>query len=252
MTTWKLFIVTHRGLVEDWLRCDPSFDSKFYVEVNVRFSNSPTMDVPVIQMCELPGYVPLGSHWAESEAIYAIWRSGLHKSLEWVGFTQWDKPLRLTKGPRRRGFTQTLEDQLRNSSEKAHFSLETHNFRKEARQRILADFNQPSKQTGKGVSAYQKILDDFNEFYGTRMTILDLRLAKKINLVSSFVIHSGKFEEMMTFFDWVVRTRNLDKLDPERKFRAQGGLAERYFGVWLALRLELVDLTTPHLKPALF
>lgn len=254
---WKVFVVSHGPVYQDYFGADPG----------LRLENFPILDVSappasypdhhdVVRMAHLPNFRPLGKNWAESEAIYNVWRSGLHQSLEFVGFTQYDKPLHVgptwpvTTAPNQ-SLTQSIDALTRDGAKKSiHLSLETHGILGDYRQRILADFEVTDRLTGKGKNCYHKILEDYNQYFGTSLTIWHVLAKRRINLCSSFVVDTRTFETMMRFWEFVLDHSHLDRLDPERKWRLQGGLAERYFGVFLALHGPgIIDLTTPHLKP---
>ena len=251
-TRWQIFVVAHRGVPSQFFRRDPGFTSSTYTMLNV----GATVDklgenFPTINQTELKNYSPLGPQWAESEAILNIFRSGLHKKLDYIGFLQYDKELVFKNWWRRsmvnrRGVTASINRRVAKMSA-LHISFETASFQWDYRQKIMADFARPDSLTGDGLNCYDKILEDLNLYLGSNFEISDLLGRGKVNLCSCFLVDRGTFEGMMSFFEWVVNTRNLDILDSERRFRIQGGLAERYFGVFLALQGPgMIDYDLPH------
>lgn len=249
---WQIFIVSHKFIEPDFLLCDPGFDPKYYSVLNV--GTKPIRDelhLNVFQQEKLDNFTAIGSNWAESEAIFNVYRSKIYQDLDYVGFIQYDKQL-VFKSPLRRyltnhsGVTDAIQKKIKQGN-LLHISFETHNFDVDYSQKILADFTQPNTLVGYGLNCYDKIIDDLNEFLGSNFTLSDLSTKKLINLCSCFLVDRTTFEEMMIFFDWVVATRNLDQLDTNRNHRLQGGLAERYFGAFLSLRGPgLVDFNIPH------
>lgn len=250
--SWHIFVVAHRGVPPQFYRRDPGFTSSNYTMLNVSAKEEELGDIfPTINQTDLKNYSPLGPQWAESEAILNIFRSELHKKLDFIGFLQYDKELAFKSGWRRsmvnrRGVTASINRRVATGGP-LHISFETHSFRNDYNQRILADFSKPDTLTGEGVNCYDKILEDLNLYFGSDFEISDLLGRGEVNLCSCFLVDRATFDDMMSFFAWVVNTRNLDSLDPERRFRIQGGLAERYFGVFLSLRGPgMVDFNLPH------
>jgi len=210
----------------------------------------------VIQQLDLPNARSLGKHWAESEGVYNIYRSGLHRDYDFVGFLQYDKELRLRR--RRLGILPGASNITARANaalawkDRWHVSFETHGTTWDFNQRIMADESRPETLVGDGRNCYFVILDDYNEYFGTSFTIDDILVRPRINLCSCFLIDTKSFDKMMGFFGWVVDSGHLEMLDPQRRHRLQGGLAERYFGIFLLLEYSSftdLDLHHRNLKP---
>lgn len=248
---WKVYIVAHEQLYDDMYLGDPKFDEKHYEVLNVgakgRILN--TGKLSTVDQKALENYESLGKWWAESEGIYNLWKSGCYKNLEYIGFIHYDLELRLEHPGmkwNKTNITQRITDYL-NRHQRAHISFATFQPQEDYRQRILADVNQPNTLTGKGYNCYEYILDDYNKYFGTNYKKEDLFARKQINLCSCFLINTEEFDKMMQFWDWVVKSKKLEIFDTEHKYRLQGGLAERYFGVYLAFAYDkLLDLTLIH------
>jgi len=97
------------------------------------------------------------------------------------------------------------------------------------------DISKPNVQRGKGKNCYEAILEDFNKFYGTEITINQI-LNEDINLCSSFILQVHIFEDMMAFISNIIESEKLNLFDTNHKHRIQGGLLERYYGLWLILK----------------
>jgi len=249
---WRIFVVTHERVIDKYYDQDPDFNSDNFKILNVTLGPIDAgPQYSVINQVDFLGFSPLGKHWAESEAIYNVYRNGLHKDLDYIGFLQYDKELCLQQKLRldflgKSRITRRIEDFV-SSNESGHVSFETHHARKDYRQRILADESQPDTLQGPGLNAYDYILTDYNKFFGTAFKIQDFFLRGKINLCSCFLVDAQTFEKMMTFFSWVVESGKLEKFDSQRKHRIQGGLAERYFALFLAFEFpKFHDLSLPH------
>lgn len=250
-TNWKIFVITHRNIIEEYFNKDHYFNPENFPIFNVS-STKLGIDkkYTLINQSKLPTFFSLGKHWAESEAIWNIWRAGLHKNLQFIGFTQYDKEIvtkkRISLFVPRQGITIPINN-FTQDNERGHISLQRHLVIRDIKQRILADDSKPNTLTGKGKTAYERIISDYNDYFKESITKIDLLKKSFITLCSSFVIDIKTFESMMQFFDYVIRNSGLDKLDPERKFRLQGGLSERYFGVYLMMQnIPYLNLSTPH------
>jgi len=231
---------------------DPLWSTEHYTFLNVGTDALLNAEhVPVIRQADLPNARLLGKHWAESEAIYNLYRSGAYRDLDFVGFLQYDKEFRLRK--RRLGMvagstdiTARIQAALAGQS-RCHVSFETHSTRWDYRQRIMADVNDTETLVGSGRNCYSYILDDYNEFFGRSLTLDDVLRRRRINLCSCFLVGVRGFERMMAFFSWVVESRRLEVFDQQRRHRLQGGLAERYFGIFLIFEYDrFVDLDHHH------
>lgn len=248
---WKIFIATHKKIYDKMYQGDYKFNNEQYVFLNVgqsdKLDNSEKYHV--INQKELPNFVSLGKWWAESEGIYNIWRSGIYKSLDFVGFLHYDKELCLTEKRlfHRRNITQRIGKYLLENPNRAHISFETHDIQRDYNQHILADVNQPDTLQGEGNNCYDYILKDYNDYFKTSYTLEDLLNRKEINLCSCFMMDTNTFEKMMKFWDSIVMSKKLEQFDTKHQYRIQGGLAERYFGVFLAFEYEeMEDISLIH------
>lgn len=249
---WKVFIVAHNR-VYDWMyQEDKGFSRRNYTVLNV---GSGSLDAgcryTLVHQRELPRFTELGKWWAESEGIYNVWRAGLHKDLEYIGFIHYDKELRLARKPLLPWGSDTniteRVDWYVSKGGRVHISFETHDPDVDYRQKILADESKPNTLQGDGVNCYDYILSDYNSFFGARRTVVEFRRRAAINLCACFLIDVPAFEKMMGFWDWVVASGKLNIFDTEHNYRLQGGLAERYFGVFLMFEYsKMKDLSLVH------
>ena len=249
---WHVNIVAHDRVHEAMYRSDPKWNPDHFRVINV--SERPLameLRCPVINQLALPESRKLGREWAESEAIYNYYRNGLHADLDYVGFIHYDMELqlrgrRLSTRRRRTNITDRIDRWVVGRSH-GHISFESHSPRVDYGQRILADFSQPNVLVGVGVNCYDKIPSDYNEYFTSDVKIDDFDSRPQINLCSSFLIDTPTFARMMAFFEWVLETRDLHRLDEFRLNRLQGGLAERYFGVFMLFEYaETLDLSLVH------
>ena len=249
---WKIYIATHKKFYPEMYEVDSLFSNEHYCIMNVgqldKLENQDGYDV--IDQKKLPEFHPLGPWWAESEGIYNLWKNGVHKNLDYIGFSHYDKEQRLIKkniwGKQDTNITERIEKYLSNKK-KAHISMENHLTKEMYLMRSMADVTRPNEIVGDGMNAFDFILNDYNSFFGTSYSIKDFLKKKKINLCSCFLIDVQTFDKMMRFFEWVIVNKHLDVFDTEHKYRAQGGLAERYFGLFLLFEYsKSLDLSTIH------
>lgn len=242
MAKWKIYIVGHKKIHDELMEGDKQFNNLNYTFLNVgeldRLENSEKYSC--INQRELSNYVSLGKHWAESEGIYNIWRSQTHKQFAYIGFLHYDIEFKLTKKFCPGGstnITKRIEKYIR-GRQKAHISFATYNTKEEYAYKMLMDPSRPNEVVGDGLNCYDQILADYNQYFKTSYTLEDFFARKYINLCSCFLIDVPAFDKMMGFFDWLVTSRKLDIYNTERRNRFQGGMAERYFGVFLLFEYD--------------
>lgn len=239
---WKIYIVGHKKIHDELMQGDKQFNNLNYTFLNVgeldRLENSERYSC--INQTDLPGYVSLGKHWAESEGIYNIWKSQKHKELEYIGFLHYDIEFRLTR-KLCLGSSTNITRRIKKyicGRQKAHISFATFNTKEDYAQKIMMDLSRPNEVTGDGVNCYDQIVADYNQYFRTEYTLEDFFARKNINLCSCFLIDVPSFDKMMGFFDWLVNSHKLDAYNTERANRFQGGMAERYFGVFLLFEYD--------------
>lgn len=240
---WKIYIVAHKEIYREFLEQDASFDKQHYEILNVGaedYVKNP-LELPETDQKKFPTFVELGKWWAESEGIYNLWRSGYYADNDYIGFIHYDYQLKpVGKGTwSKRRVTDRIKKMLRkNRNADMHISFSTFDVQNDYDQKILADHDKPEVLQGDGLNCYDYILKDYNEFFKTDYTIDDLFKREHINLCSCFLIDKHHYDEMMRFFDWVIGKKELQRLDTKHRYRLQGGLAERYFGVYLSFAYD--------------
>ena len=95
---WKIYIVSHGPYFEAMYQADSDYSPTNYSILHVG-SNEPNYPklVAVEVVNELECFSPLGKSWAESEAIYNIWKSGMFKNFKFIGFIQYDFELKTVR-----------------------------------------------------------------------------------------------------------------------------------------------------------
>jgi len=247
MKKWKIYIVAHKKIHDCMYKADSFFNKDNYTIFNVADKRIKiSKKYSVVNQTDLSNYQQLGKWWAESEAIYNIYyNKELYKDLDYIGFIHYDKELRLIE-TNQTNVTQQINEYLLDK-DNGHVCLELHNTVIDYNQRILADIDQPNTLVGDGKNCYDYILEDYNNYFKTNYTIEDFLNKKNINLCSCFLIDINTFEKMMGFINNVILSKRLEVFDTNHQYRIQGGLMERYFGLFLTFEFNTFsDLSLYH------
>ncbi len=271
MKTWTVYIMCHNAIWDGMYGSDPGFGPEHYRFLKLGrhdLRHDPSKGHRIVSEFDYP--VSLDApHYAEFTGLYCVYRNRLHDGLDYVGFSHYDKEHRLlapdgtadiealeaarirveVKRRDRGGPTDITAriQRLVESPTPVHVSLESHRFRKIYDQRVLMDDRQPDAFVGDGVNCIDRILEDYNAFFGTRCTLEDAARDGFLNMCDCFVTPVPLFEKLMSFIVPIIESRRLDLFDSRRRHRLQGGLLERYVAVFFALeRIEKADLSTVH------
>lgn len=271
MKTWKIFVMCHNVIWDEMYLNDPDFGPDHYVFLKLGAHDllyNPAGGYRILSEFEFP--IHLGEpHYTEFTGFYCVYKNRLHEGLDYVGFSHYDKEHRLIgsggaidaeaieaarrkyevkrkkcKGPTHitRMIGQTID-----SRSPVHISLESHEFRKIYDQRVLMDERRPNAFVGDGVNCIDRILDDYNAFFGTKYSMQDVAADRFLNMCDCFVTPVAAFEKLMSFLTPIIEERRLDIFDTERRHRLQGGLLERYVAVFFALeKIDKVDMSIIH------
>lgn len=190
-----------------------------------------------VVFCEsLSGFEPMGSHWAESEFLFALYRTMLKEperiTTTWIGFLQYDNSITSVDGGSLVDFIDGLLAEMEDgvvSFAPIDMKYEIHG------NHIAMDFSDPQKLQG-DPRCYFPMIAQYNKFHGTKWSYSDLISNDTIALCSSFIMRKDRFMDMMRFCVWATSVTDLNLFDPLRKHRMAGGLMERYYGTWIALR----------------
>jgi hypothetical protein len=222
-----IFVIFHENINTTYYNSNLLSDLVF-VNVdknNPYINNIKSRGFHVINLYEFNNFISLGKQYAESEVIYNIFKNPyLIEDVDYVGFMQYDM------------HTHNLSPEELTSliGKYQHIAFDEHSFRVDYKVGYLMDESYPEKWIGRGKNCYDTILEDYNQFYNTNHTIKEL-LPKQINLCCTFLLEKSHFNKMMDFISSTIESNKLDVFDKQRRFRMQGGLMERYFGLWLML-----------------
>lgn len=238
MINYSLFVIFHRALHEEIYKNKENFYSFAKVGNFPPEVNSESIKNRIVYANELPGFTEKGAHWAESEFIFALYKTLKENpnyiTSDYIGFTQYDH----TTTEKNTG--EDIIDYL-NSFTKDIFnenviSLVPIKTSYEIGQKISMDFSNLEKQIGDPL-CYFRMIKNYNDYYNTKFVFSDFYhlCGEDIPLCSSFIMSKENFMEMMNFCSWASERDNLDQFDPNRKWRAAGGFMERYYATWIIL-----------------
>jgi len=237
---YAIYIVFHAGLHEYLYEGDEHCYLYAKVGDSEAKISSDKIRQQVVACKDMPGFVPKGKNWAESEFLFSLYNTlekdpDYLRGIEHIGFSQYDHTCISAR------HSQTVVDFMET---KGHLidkdtvlSLVPIDFQYEIYGNVIAmDFNEPQRQRGNPL-CYFTMIADYNKYYGTAYTYADFfgMVGKSISLCSSFVMTRENFMDMMRFSIWASTKNNLDQFDPKREYRAAGGFMERYYGTWIAL-----------------
>lgn len=271
MKAWKVFIFCHNVIWDEMYEGDPGFSPKNYTFLklgNHYLHRNISKDYKVIAESDFPISWP-SPFYAEITGMYCVYKNNLHRGLDYVGFSHYDKEHRLIgsggkpnikelealriqsdmkqqKLDRPTNITALINEKLAFHCP-VHVSLESHDFKKIYSQRVLMDESQPDAFVGDGINCIDRILDEYNSFFRTSYTLTDVAKDGFLNMCDCFITPVPLFEKLMSFLVPIIETRKLDFYDSTRSHRLQGGLLERYVAVFFALEeIEKIDLSIVH------
>jgi len=224
---WKIFIITHGPIIEDYYKNDSSFSNEHYTFINVSDNLINHEKFSVINKNEIANFIHLGKWFAEGEAIYNVFKNNLHSDYDYVGFIHWDYELLSENKFFGSEVTASIKRLIIQNEKFISFS--TYTFAEDYEQKIMMDMNFPNTLTGNGLNCWDEIIKDYNSFF-KRNVDLTLMMAKRINLCSAFLCKKDIFQELMLFFSFIVESKKLEAFDIAHNYRFQGGMMERYIG----------------------
>lgn len=246
---WTVYIITHKHIFPWLYTKDKDFNRSNYRFVSSSSNRINKTNSLLYQLTDLtrePGFIPLGDHYAESEAMYNIFKNPkFYSSLNYIGFLHYDFEFVSADGSCNitKQINRYLQDKI-----KAHISFSTSNTSGVYHMRMLADVNQPDTLFGSGYNCYDYILNDYNHYFHTNLTLEDMFRKQSINMCSSFLMDIETFLKMMGFIAYVIESGKLNVFDTLHQYRIQSHLMERYYSVFLLFEYDQsLNLTLPHL-----
>ena len=220
---WKIIIVTHGPIFDEFYDIDSTFNYDNYTIFNVSNFVIKHDRFNIINKCEFKEFIHLGKQWAESEVVYNFFKNTeLLGGLDFIGFIHYDYELF-------DGFTKKLNNTI--EKDKRFISFSTFNFNQDFNQNIMLDEQYPNTLAGTGKNCFFRILEDYNNFFKTNVRLDDL-MSKRINLCSAFITTINEFIDIGKFISNAIESKYLDQFDIANNHRIQGGMMERYIGLY--------------------
>lgn len=263
LTSWKIFLTFFRSLYDDHYTIDRTYSpgNFTFVKVNDKYPleierNRLAYDIYIEH--DFPIYRPdlQEKGYCENSVLYHIYKNGIHRSYDYVGFMEYDHVLT-------DGFTRTIQKKLDEVGQETIFAFQKFTFRQLWEQGILMNPHRPEKVEGKPDSKWNSInviLSDYNDFFKTGYGLDRLAAKDCFPICHSFLIPSRIFEKIMPFHIAIMESGKVERYH-RHNWRSPAGLMERYLAVALALeeaqiddslQLEHRDLPIKVLKPEWF
>lgn len=242
---WRIFIVTHGPIIDDYYKDDPLFNNENYVFFNVSDKIIKHDKFTVINKCEIPRYKSMGKWWAESEVIYNLYRMGLYEDFDYIGFMHYDFEFTTLKDGQK-NITEILNKKV--SENKDYISFFSHDMGNILQQYLILDERAPNTLFGKAGcglhNCMEKIVDDYNLIFNKNVKLQDL-LYKRANLCCSFLIKKDIFEKLASLLYVIMNSGYLDKFDVLHKYRLHGQITERYVSLF-STQYNIDEMTLKH------
>jgi len=246
MPKWRIFIVTHGPIIDDYYKDDPLFNNENYVFFNVSDKILKHDKFTVINKCEIPRYKTMGKWWAESEVIYNLYRLGLYEDFDYIGFMHYDFEFKVINDNNRTNITEILNTKVRQN--KDYISFFSHDMCNILKQYLILDDRAPNTlfgDPGSGMhNCIEKIVEDYNLIFNKKLTLKDL-MPKRANLCCSFLVKKDIFEKMASLLYVIMNSGYLDKFDVLHKYRLHGQITERYVSVF-STNYNIDEITLKH------
>lgn len=239
---WKIFIITHGPIIDDYYKNDSSFHVENYTFINVSDDYIKHDKFDIINKNEIENYIHLGKWYAEGEALYNVFKNNMYKEFDYVGFVHWD--YELLSENKFFGYEISSAIEVLITANEKFISFSTYSFAEDYAQNIMMDKIFPNTLTGNGINCWDEIIKDYNSFFISDID-LNLMMTKRINLCSAFLCKKDIFQELMKFFSFIVESKKLEAFDLEHNYRFQGGMMERYVGCF-SYQFNLAELPLYH------
>jgi hypothetical protein len=240
---WKIFVTFFQNLYDDHYTGDRTYDpgNFTFVKVNDRFPLEMVenrLEYDIFVEHDFPAFRPelQEKGYCESSVFYHIYRNGVHKAYDYIGFIEYDHVLSAD-------FTRTIQGNLDNAGRETIFTFQKFSFRQLWEQAIVMNPGRREKVTGKPGSKWNcinVILSDYNAFFGTDYGLDRLAAKDCFPICHSLLLPSRIFEKVMAFHASVVDSGKVEGYH-RHSWRAPAILMERYLAVALALEDAPID-----------
>lgn len=243
MTTWKTFVTFFRNLYDDHYSVDRSYDpgNFTFVKVNDKYPleiEENRLAYDIFFERDFPIYRPelQEKGYCENSVLYHVYRNGVHKSYDYVGFIEYDHVLT-------DGFTAAIRGKLDGARQETIFAFQKFSFRQLWDQAIVMNPRRREKVTGRPDSKWNcinVILSDYNDFFKTSYGLDRLAAKDCFPICHSVLMPSRIFEKIMSFHAAIMESGKVERYH-RHNWRSPAGLMERYLAVSLALEDAPID-----------
>jgi len=229
MKNIKIFVIFHKDIKLEYYK-EEILPHIVFVNVNQNnnyLENINDLKLSIINLHDFSNYVSLGRQYAESEVIYNLFRNKKYiKKLDYIGFLHHDMDVSMV----------SLNQILSLCDKYDVISFDSHIIKDDYNNMFLMDRRKPNVWQGLGKNCYEQILEDINNHQKKEVKIEEIK-NKHITLCCAFLLKSSKFEILMGFISKIIESKKLEIFDSDRRYRMQGGLLERYVGIWLTINI---------------
>lgn len=243
MKKWKIFVTFFKKLYDEHYTIDKTLDlNNFtFVKVNDEYEIEidGKLDYDIFIEHDFRIYDPelqkKGYH--ENSVLYHLYKNEDYKKYNYIGFIEYDHVLS-------EDFCETIQTKLDETQDNLIFAFNKFTYAQLWDQGILLNPHRPKKQEGNAKSKWncvRVILNDYNEFFGTKYTLEDLKKKGCFPICHAVLMPTKIFEKIMTFHTFIIDS---GRVEPFHSFnwRSNAGLMERYLAVELALEdAKMVD-----------
>lgn len=226
----------HKDLSRENYTCDPHFSFEKYTFIEANPNIESTIDTDFfgknpIKEYELPLYderLQKAVYMAPS-IIYHAYKNNLHKDLDYIGFLEYDIPL---KHPDYSSVTERIENIINGNQS----LIVPYRY-----QHALKNLHKQKDIKINGKNAIDQIFDDYNQYFDTSFNRKDFMQAI-ITSQQSFLADTKTFEKIMGFISHVIENKLAER---PNSWHRPSTLMDRYFGISLLLENSAKTVPLP-------
>jgi len=247
---WNIYITFFQKIFDDHYSIDPSFRaSNFtFAKVNDDYEvdiSGNQLEYDIFYENQFSSFDPVWQQkgYHENSVLYHIYQDKLHEHLDYIGFLEYDHVLQP-------GFTTAIQHRIDQAEEDIIFSFGAFTFQQLWDQGIMLNPWRTGQQEGRVDSRWNclnVILKDYNDFYGTRFTLDDLRQKNCFPLCHAVLMPSRIYDKIMQFHSFIMESGRIEKYH-SFNWRSNAGIMERYLAVELCLESApiITDINLEH------
>lgn len=238
---WKVLIAcsSEKDIRPEYYQNDPLFSKENYSFFNLGEGKIVSNHFDIVNSCGIPGYVRLGRKYAESEAIYNIFRLGLFQDYDYIGLMHYDFNF-YDKASMQTNITELLDNCVESKADFISFFsapfkaiLEYYNVLMDERKPNCLFVRDSGLKDPKSIN--KKIVEDIDHILGKKLDLQSISIDSKIALCCSFMAKRNIFNEIGKLVSTTIDDRIFDGFDVEDRHRFPGQAIERYVAIYSLL-----------------